>query len=65
MKSDEIVLLVCSPEDAEYLKGQSPDIEDSLVVTRVLEPGRLIMIPKQEFIDYLEEKGKFDGKTER
>ena len=60
MKDDDIALVVCSPEDAEYLTSKDPNIIDSLVITRLLPTGQLIMIPADEFIDYL-----YDGDTHR
>lgn len=52
---DEDVLIVCSPEDAEYLMISSthPNIKDILVVTRILPVGELVVVPKDEFLEYL------------
>lgn len=56
MRDDEIALVVCSPEDAKMLCEKTPEIEDSLVITSVLDSGEMIMVPKDEFIKYLREE---------
>ena len=53
MRDDEIALVVCSPQDAEFLLEQEPDLSGSLIVTSVLEPGNMYMLPEEEFKEYL------------
>ena len=59
MRDDEKGLIVCSKEDAKYLISNEPDIADSLVITSVLPVGELIVIPEEEFLDYLHERNEF------
>lgn len=53
MRDDEDALIVCNPIDARYISENAPDLRDFLVITSILEPGHLMMIPEDEFIDYL------------
>lgn len=56
MKNDENVLLVCHPVDAEYLLVNKPEFKDVLVITSSVPVGELTIVPKQEFLDYLNDK---------
>ena len=55
MRDNEIVLVACNPVDAKMLMENEPEIEDSLIITKVLDPGETIIVPKDEFIKYLRE----------
>lgn len=57
---DYTALIVCTPQDAEYLKSKEPDLESSIVITTVLDVGTLYVVPKDDFIDWLTEKGKYE-----
>ena len=53
MRDDEYALLICNPRDAEYLLSKDPDFKDVLVITNVMPVGEMVMVPQQEFIDYV------------
>lgn len=56
VKDDEFVLVVCNPLTADYIIQNAPEIKHSLVVTEILETGKIVVIPLQEFLDYLDGK---------
>ena len=62
MRDDEIALVVCSPEDAEYLMSKEPKLADCLVINPLMPIGELIMVPAEEFMDYLYEDGHLGEK---
>ena len=62
LNDDEMALAVCNPIDAKELRKNTPEIEAALVITSVVEPGEIILVPMQEFIDYLHENGKKKNK---
>lgn len=60
MRDDEPALIVCCQELADFLCGKEPGIVDALVITNLVPPGEVYVIPQQEFMDYLEEKGELE-----
>lgn len=52
IKDDEIVVVFCNPETAEELRF--PDT--TTVVTGLLDDDEVIVVPRQEFIDWLYER---------
>lgn len=55
MRDDEIAMIVCHSSDAKYLLAKKPEIRDALIITDVVPIGHITIIPKQEFLDYLNE----------
>ena len=62
---DYIALIVCTPEDAIYLTTKDPDLASSLVITETLDVGTLYVVPKDDFLDWLQEKGEYEVKNGR
>lgn len=62
---DYIALIVCTPEDADYLIKQDPELGGSLVITPLLDVGTLYVVPRDDFLDWLQEKGKYEVKNGR
>ena len=56
MRDDEEALVVCNPIDGKYLLAKGfPEEVLVIVSTSILPNGELIMKPKKEFINYLNE----------
>lgn len=62
MKDDEEALVVCGPETAKMLREGSPEIEEALVITMAIPEGDAIVVPKEEFIEYVYGHKEKDGK---
>ena len=58
MKDDEIVLIVCNPETAKKLLINDPDVKESLVITDVMPDTDAVVVPKQDFIDWVYKGGE-------
>lgn len=58
MKDNEIVVLFCNPYDAEeFLSGDdAEEIENSIVMSPLIPEGEVIVVPKDEFLAWLEGK---------
>ena len=56
IKDDTEVLVVCSPEDAEYIIKHDKDkaMLNNLIITSVVPIGEVTVVPKNEFLYYLE-----------
>ena len=58
MNDDTEMLIVCNPVDAEYILSHCGiddliDIQISLVITNAVPVGEMTAVPKDEFLDYL------------
>ena len=53
LQDDDIAVIFCSPENAEKFKSEDADIEDSLVVTRLLAETECVVVRKDEFLEWL------------
>jgi len=60
MRDDEPALIVCCQEVADILCEKEPGIKDVLVITNLVRPSETFVIPQQEFMDYLTEKGELE-----
>lgn len=58
IKDDEIVVCFCSPATAKELR--LPDT--TAVVTGLLGGDEVVVAPKQEFLDWLNERNAYDRK---
>ena len=62
MDENEIVLLICHPDLALEMMGElSPE---AMVITPLVDRNTAILVPKDDFIDWLEEKGEYGRKEE-
>lgn len=56
--TEDIVLVVCNPIDGCLLVENDQDIAPSLVITEAISPGEVIMVKKDEFLNWLKEEGE-------
>lgn len=56
IKDDTEVLVVCNPADAKYLieSNQKGFVLDNLIITSLVPIGELTVVPKDEFLYYLD-----------
>lgn len=61
---DEPCIIVCSQETAELLTSGGKDFGDSLIITNILkDPKEAIVVPKQDFLDWLYEEGEYASRV--
>ena len=58
MKDDEIVLIVCNSETAKKIITTDPDIKESLIITDVMPDTDAVIVPKQDFLDWVYKGGE-------
>lgn len=58
IETDDVVLVVCNPIDGCLLVENEQDIAPSLIITEAISPGEVIMVKKDEFLNWLKEEGE-------
>lgn len=65
MKEEEIVVMFCNPHDAaEFLSGEDAEvIENCICMSPVIPEGEVTLVPKDEFLEWLNGKGEKEKNT--
>ena len=49
-------LMVCSPNNGKLFLKRDKKCADALVITRLLRDGDVVIVPRKEFMEYLDKK---------